>query len=209
MISHPASPGSRGRFGALSGIDPASLAIGSLVIGAVSTGLQMAGQAKAARAQESQYAYQAQVAKNNALIAQQNKQYATEKGEVDATAQGLKNRQEMGALAAAQAASGVDVNTGSPVSVRASAQELAQLDALTIRSNALREAYGYDVQKSNLENEAKNLKRGIAAEASALPITQFGSLLSGASSLGSKYLDWQKVGGPLGGSSTPKTVVSS
>lgn len=102
--------------------------------------------------------YQAQIAINNQSVATSNARLQMASGEEQTFAAGLKNRQNIGAIKAGQAASGIDVNSGSAVDVRSSADELGQLDALTVRSNAAREAYGYKVQASNFGAEAESDK---------------------------------------------------
>ena len=44
------------------------------------------------------------------------------------------------------AANGVDLSSGSPLDILGDTAMYGELDALTIRSNAEREAYGYRVQ---------------------------------------------------------------
>ncbi len=137
----------------------AAVAIGGQVIG----GFQKAAadrqaasaqqQAYEAKAKESQY--QAQVAENNRQTSEQNARVAAAAGEQQAFNKGMETRQKVGGIVAGQAASGVDVSSGSALDVKSSTQELGQVDALTIRSNAAREAYGYQVQGSNFGAQAE------------------------------------------------------
>jgi hypothetical protein len=55
----------------------------------------------------------------------------------------------IGSQRAGFAAQGVDVGVGSPVDVTADAAFLGELDALTLRNNARREAWGYRVEAEN------------------------------------------------------------
>lgn len=93
-------------------------------------------------------AYNAKVQENNAKIATQNAEFAGAEGNANVGAQGLKNRSQVSAIEAAQAGNGINVNTGSAVDVRASQAELGALDALNIRANAARSAYGYQTQST-------------------------------------------------------------
>lgn len=181
------------------GIDPISLTMMGMAVagGAIAAKSKM----DSAGAQASNAAYQAQVAENNAKVADQNAALETQSGEIQATNYGLKTRAKVGATTAQQGASGVDLNTGSSVDVRAGESELGALDALTIRSNAARRAYGYTVaatgdraQSGLLSTESSQIKEAAPWQAAA-------SLLSTASSAGGKYASWQNAN--PGGASVP------
>ncbi len=172
------------------GFDPVTLtglAIGGAVLGAA--GKLEEGSAKAQAAN-----YQAQVAENNKVIALQNSTWAMESGTAKEAAQDMRTRAGVGTLKAKQAASGVDLRTGSSKDVSDAAAALGTLDAMTIRSNTAREAYGYEVAAGSEEAKA-NLSRMEAEHAeTAGEIGAASSLLSGASSAFGKYKAWQNVG---------------
>lgn len=121
------------------GIPMIALAVGAAAVQGVSAYEQGQAASKAS-------AYNAKIAANNAQIATQNAQYAGAEGEANTAAAELKNRAQVGAIKTAQAANGVDVNSGSAVNVRSSQAELGELNALNIRANAARQAYGYETQ---------------------------------------------------------------
>lgn len=176
-----------------------ALAVGGLVLSAAGTAATVVGQQQAGQASANAARYQAQVADNNAILAQQKAQQETAAGEQRAANEALKTRAQVGAIKAAQGASGVDVNDGSAVDVRSSAAELGQLNALTTRANAENQAYGYQTAATSYEAQA-DLDRSRASSAiSGANAGAWGSLLSGASSVGKQYAKWQQVGG----SSTP------
>lgn len=112
------------------------------------------GAIKQGEAQKSADDYNASVASQNSAQATRNAQISSEAGMEQTAMQEQKTRAQVGAIKANQAAAGVDVNSGSAVDVRSSAAELGQLDALTVRSNATKEAYGYQVQSSNFDSQA-------------------------------------------------------
>src|ERR1700677_4764300 len=97
-------------------------------------------------AQSEAASYQAQVSRNNALIADQNATRAIAAGQQQAQTQSLKNAATAGAIKTSQAANGVDVNSGSAVDVQASQREVGQLDTQTTLQKAQQEAYGYRVK---------------------------------------------------------------
>ena len=131
--------------------------------------------------------YKAAVARNNAIIAQQNAAYAIQSGHAQAANQSRKGAAIMGKIKAGQAASGVDVNTGSAVDVQQSQREINKLDSDTVLNNAELKAYGYRSDATNYtaqagldEMEAEQAPIGAAFSAA-------GSLLSSASSVGTKW----------------------
>jgi hypothetical protein len=175
------------------------IAIGAQVMGSLS---QAAGAKQSANAQAASANYQAQVATNNATNARQNEAWATQAGEQKVATQGLKNRATLGAILAGQGANGVDVNSGSALDVRQSAARLGQYDALTIKSNAAREAYGYQVQGSNFEAQSQLDRYEAESAKKAGDIGVMTSLLGGTASAVGKYIDYKKSG-LFGGSATP------
>lgn len=93
--------------------------------------------------------YNAKVQENNALISDAQSTDATVRGEQVVTIQRQMVKGVIGTQRAAIAASGVDVNSGSSVDVQADTAYTGELDAMTIRANAAREAWGYQVTDSN------------------------------------------------------------
>lgn len=139
--------------------------------------------------------YNAQLASKNALVAKQNATIAGQSGEAKAAASELHTRAATGAIKANEAASGVDVNSGSAVDVQSSAGALGELDALTVRSNATREAFGYETQGENLDAQSA-LDRSEAANASTSgTLNAASTILGAAGQAGSQFANWQLAGG--------------
>lgn len=148
---------------------------------------------------------QASAAKYNAAVAQMNKKAALtnaamvgEAGSEQAAIQSQKTRGEVGAIKTNQAAGGVSVDSGSAVDTRVSAEELGKLDALTIRSNAAKEAYGYQTQAANFEAESELDKAEASHDLEAGWIKGAGTLIGGGADAGSS---WEKLqmAGAIGG----------
>jgi hypothetical protein len=191
--------------------------------------LQTVGQAYQMDVQAAEYAtranmsdYQAGVAKMNQQIALQQADYARSVGEVEAEESGMKTRAEVGMTKATQAASGLNVNTGSAVDVRSSMVELGAFDQNTIRANAAKVAWGYDIEatqdeaQSSLYTMTAATQRMAATAATtgaqmtraALPleerayglagkagdISTFGSIVNAGSSVASKWLAGSEKG---------------
>ena len=144
------------------------------------------GTIEGGEATQNMAAYQAQVAKNNQIIANQNAQYANEAGEAQAAATSLKGAAVAGKIKAGQAANNIDVNSGSAVNVQQSQREQAQLDTETVVNNAELTAYGYRTQAVGYGAQA-GLETMEEEEAVPAAVTgAAGNLLSSASSVGFK-----------------------
>lgn len=99
--------------------------------------------------------YNRNVANQNAAIAELQARDALQRG---AEEEGMLRERIRGALGTARVAfagQGVDVAVGSAVDVQASIADAGERDALTIRNNAAREAWGYRVQAVNQRNQGK------------------------------------------------------
>jgi hypothetical protein len=163
------------------------VAEGALALAAVSTAMGAYGMYAQGQQQKAQAEYQAAVANNNAIIAEQNAQDALQRGRVEEQQHRLKVAQMKGTQRSVLAASGVQVDTGSALDVVADTAMMGELDALTIRNNAEREAYQHRMQASNYQAEsglyslaARNAARNGAWGAAT-------SLLGGAAQVGMNY----------------------
>ena len=163
------------------------VAVPLMAIAGIGAGISAYGKYEAGQAQAATASYQAQVAANNAAIAKENATLEMNAGEVAATNQGMKTRAMVGAEKAGQGAGGIDVNTGSTVAVRSGTEELGLLDAMTIRSNAARKAYGYQVAATSdtAQSQLDTMEASQAKQAG--DIGALGTLLSSASSVGGKF----------------------
>ena len=161
------------------------------IMGIAGAGMQAVGAVESGDAAKASSDYQAQVARNNALIATQNETWEAQSGAAKETAEGMKTADAVGKTKAAQGASNIDVNTGSAADVRTAESKLGALDALTIRSNTSRKAYGYAVQSESDTAEAGLLQQQGSQQQTAGDISGVADFLSGASSVGGKYANLQ------------------
>jgi hypothetical protein len=171
-----------------------TLAIGSLAGSVLQGGLGFMGAMSTASANKASANYQAQVARNNQIIADQNASYAGAAGGVRAQTSDLKNRSEQGSIAATQGASGIDLASGSLAEVRDSAAQIGRLDTETIYNNALQTARGYEAQAANYGASAGLYESQAKGAGSAGLLSGFSSLISGASSFGDKWARYQTSG---------------
>lgn len=119
------------------------------VLSAASAAMSALGSIQQGKAAKASANYNAQVQQNNAQIALNNATLAGREGAANAEKEQMKTRQNVGAIKAAQAASGIDINKGSAVDVQSGASEAGLLNAITVRSNAARQAYGYQTQAAS------------------------------------------------------------
>lgn len=120
----------------------------------------------------------AQLMDFNADVADLQARDALERGAEDESRFRTQVRGAIGAQRAGFAAANIDVGFGSAVDVQADAAMLGELDALTIRTNAAREAWGYKVQATDLR------KRGEITRKEGLNLAESGRLGQTASRWG-------------------------
>lgn len=109
-------------------------------------------QASAASAQGQ---YQKTIFDQNAKMADLQATDALQRGQLAEQRSRLETRQQIGSTRADLAAQGIDVGSGSAADVQASQAGVGELDALTIRNNAAREAYGYKVEALNASQQGR------------------------------------------------------
>ena len=190
------------------GISAATIIAGaSLAVGAAGTAMSAMGQAQQQQAQQQQAAmygaqarYQEQIARQNQVFAQQQGERqaadAKQRGEVAEASRRRLMGQQIGEQTARLAGQGTDLE-GSPTDILGDTAAAGEFDALTIRSNAAREAYGYklsgEMAGAGYGNDAT--MAGYKAGNSNYTPSYLGagaSLLSGASNLSEKWLRFQK-----------------
>jgi hypothetical protein len=181
--------------------EPTTMMIGSMVAGAGSSIMGGIGQQNALGAQAASSRYQAQVAENNRLIAEQNARYATMAGAGNAQAQDFQTRAQLGTARAAQGASGIDVGSGSPVEVRDSISQLGRLKTLEEIQKADLSAYGYRTQGTEFGAQAGLARMQAESAEAAKGPAMLGTILGTAASVGGKWAMYKNpYGGGFGGS---------
>lgn len=94
-------------------------------------------------------------------------------------------RGAIGTQRAGFAASNIDVGFGSAVDVQADAAYLGELDALTVRNNAAREAWGYKVSAEDLRRRAQIArKEGVYLEAAGHQAATTGNIAAAGTLIG-------------------------
>lgn len=136
---------------------------------------------------------QKRIAMQNAEIAERNASLTAAAGEGQAERFGMRAKAQAGAIKTAQAASGVDVNSGSAEDVQTSQRAISMFDTMTIKSNAAREAFGFKVQAKNFRNEAAIAKAKANQAMVGASINAFSSLVGGASQASSAYSSFENA----------------
>lgn len=152
------------------------------------------GSIAAGEAQQQMNNYQASIALMNAKVAKQNETYARNVGEIQAQNAGLQAAQVEGQTKAAEASSGLDVNSGSAKQVQESQAKVTSLNLDQIRSNAAKTAYNFDVQSAGFEDQANLFRMAGANAAEAGEIGAVSSIVGGASSVATQWSKASQVG---------------
>ena len=175
-------------IGTAVGIVSAITAVASTALG-VTSGITSANQQKA------YYEYQANVAKENAKIAESNAGLERQQGIEEARLQRMKMLQNVGSQQAAMAANGVDISQGTPLDVIEDTAAIGELDSLQTRYNYERRAVQYEQQAQNFSNQANmNLISGQNAySAGRIGAIQTG--LAGMSKIGDVASKWYDFSG--------------
>ena len=130
-----------------------------LAVGAVatvaSTTLGVVSSVQQGKQQQAMYNYQAQVAEENAKIANKNAANERQTGIEEARLQRMKTLQAVGSQQAAMAANGMDVTQGTSLDIIEDTAAMGELDALQIQTNYERKALAYEQQGLNFSNESR------------------------------------------------------
>jgi len=183
--------------------DPVTLGTIGLASSGASGALRIFSSLMGGGAKADAYKYQSSMAWQNAAIAKQNQKYALDIGEQQAEKQGIAGAAQAGQVKAGQAASGVDVNTGSAKEVQTSQHLVSQMDLNTIREKAAKTAYDFSVQATNYENQAKGYSKAASNAKTEGVLGAVSSFIGTVGSVSSKWLRgnqlgmWGKGGGSL------------
>jgi hypothetical protein len=137
------------------------------------------------------YEYQAQVQKNNAQLGEWQAKDAIERGQQAENAHRMKVAQMKGSQRASMAARGLDLTEGSALNVLSDTDFMGDMDALVIRDNAAREAWGLREKAKGNKADSMLLQGRANAENPTMAATS--SLLTGAGSVASSWYSYNKT----------------
>lgn len=158
---------------------------GMMVVSTMLMGVGMVQQSSAANKQGK---YQEKVGKQNAMIQNRIAEDAIKRGEHEEHMVRMRTAQRIGSQRAQMAASGLDTSVGDPVDILADTAEFGELDALTARGNAQREAFGYQSKATDSLTQAR-LDRASGRN------TATATLLSGASNIAGSWATFGQAAG--------------
>lgn len=174
------------------------MAWAALALDGIQGGIQAAGAIEQGQAAKASADYNAAVSRQNSANAQQNSQIASQAGIAQEGMQEQKTRSVVGQTIANEAGSGVQTTSGSSADTQASEKELGMLDAINVRGNATKEAFGYKVAAVNDEAQSTlDTFQGKNAQTSGY--LNAASSLVGAASQGSSDYQRYKLAGSLDG----------
>jgi len=141
----------------------------STVFGAAGTGFGAAGQLRAgsaakkagdynAKALIDEADYNARVAEYNAKVSELQQKDAISRGQTAESTTRSVTAQQVGAARASFGAQGLNLDVGSPRDVVQSIATVGAVDAMTVRLNAAREAWGFGVQAEGEKAQATAIR---------------------------------------------------
>lgn len=115
--------------------------------------------------------YQRQMADSKAKVLEFQAKDAQDRGNQSYLEQIKKTNQIEASQKAAQAGSGADIGSGSLAMERSTTRLMGETDAVTIKNNAWREAYGYQVAAINTRSEGQFAALAARSEANDTLLT--------------------------------------
>lgn len=169
----------------------AAVSMGMNAAGGLLSGL---GAKEEADANAAAYRYKAGIAMLNKQINEQNASWALQSGGIQSMEAGLKARQEIANTKVQQAASNLDVNSGSAKAVRDTQTEVTQFDQNVIKWDSEKAAYGYET-KATMDVAEANLDQMAATQSEeAGDIKMVTSFLNAGSSVAGKWMQGKTAG---------------
>lgn len=169
----------------------AEIMLASAVASGVGTVVSAYGQMQASQAQKNAYEYQAAINANNAKVAEWQAQDAIRRGQDAEIDQRRKTAALKGSQRASLAARGLDISEGSALNILTDTDYLGEIDALTIRSNADKQAWAARVQGNNDMANAELLS--MRADAENPLMEGAGTLLTGAGGVADRWYRYKTM----------------
>lgn len=160
-------------------------ALTAAVIGltVASTVTKFKSERDSAKGAERQGNYEKQIYDQNAKYAEQQAADAIQVGQEAEYRHRAGVRGLVGSQRAASAAQGIDIDSGSALDIQLESVGIGELDALTIRNNAAREAWGYKVEAADLRNRGALAQYAGRNAAASYRNQSWSTLLTGAGEL--------------------------
>ena len=176
--------------------EPATIALAATAASGV---MQAYGQMQQGKAAKAEANYRAALQRNNATRAEYAAQDALERGSEAERQQRVKGRLLLGQMRAVLGSSGQVVDEGSAGELVVDQAGISEQDALTVRSNAEREAFGFRTQAQDFRSEAGLTEMAGANAARSSKFAAAGTLLSTGGTVASQWYGFKKAGAFGGG----------
>jgi hypothetical protein len=172
--------------------DPVSLSLISLGATAAGGAVSAGGSIFGGQAQKKMETYQAGVAQANAVLAQQDANYALVSGNIESQQAGMRGRVQSAGIKTGIASGNIDTGSGSAARVASSQTAITQENEGIIEANAAKRAYGFQVKGAeDVAQAGADISAGKYDQQSGY-LKAGGDILSTVGSVSSKWLQ----GGP-------------
>jgi hypothetical protein len=155
-------------------------ALSTILLGTTTT-IGLATSISQAGAQRAQGEYQNEMFKINAKFAELQAKDAIDRGDAESDALRKNAKRLIGAQRVSLAAQGIEVDSGTAAAIQEDTARLSELDALQIRNNAWREAWGFKVQAQDFRNQ------GLMARDAARTQSNMTLVTGGINAVGTGY----------------------
>lgn len=164
------------------------------------TAVSAYGAIQSADAQAKQLEYQKKVSEQNAELARQQSQHASQVGALEAWNTAEKGRQFAARQRATMAGNNVNMATGSPLAVQTDTAGMVGADVAKTRYNAMLQSWGYDAQASQYGSEANGYGAAAGNAKRAGTMNALTSIIGGASTVAGQWDYWKNSGNALSNS---------
>lgn len=168
-------------------------AIASLGAQSFGVGMSTVGSIFAASSEKSRLRSQARLAEINARIVDSSARNTLRVGNIEESRVKLATAQAKSVQRTQLASSGIDIAGSNTALARLTGTDLiGEVDAQTVRANALRAAWGQRIEAGNLRRQATSLRASASSISPAL--AGFTSLINGAGQVASSWYSLNKAG---------------
>lgn len=157
-----------------------ALIVTSIAMSAAGTATSVYGAKRSGKAAKAAANAEADMQEYNAKVAELQAEDASQRGDIQASRYKEQIRAVVGRQRTAYGAQGVDVASGTPLAVQADTTAIGEMDALQLKSNAAREAWGYKVEAYDSKLRAYYARREGVMLAGAANTNAWAAGLSGA-----------------------------
>ena len=167
----------------------------SIAATALSTGIGVMGSIQQSRMQQQQAEYQADVARQNQKLAEQQASAERKQGYENMIAKRQETAKLIGRQRAAAGASGAVVDFGSNLDLQADTAAQGEIDAINLYNQGLDRAYNSEIQAWNYGSQAEAYDSRASAAGSSGWMSAAGTALGGIASIGSTWANYSSKSG--------------